>query len=77
MAGVLQAMIEASGRLDAGALVGAVTCTVPQGDVNGVLQRAFQQMYFAPRLPGQVSLAHDTFPGVQPVAPAIAEPAAT
>ncbi|HET6763516.1 MAG TPA: hypothetical protein VFH27_07580, partial [Longimicrobiaceae bacterium] len=77
MAGVLREMIQASGRLDAGALVGAVTCVEPQGDVNGVLQRAFQQMYFAPRLPGQVSISHDTFPGAQPAEPALAEPAAT
>ncbi|MDB4950599.1 MAG: hypothetical protein JWM27_3248 [Gemmatimonadetes bacterium] len=49
--------------------IGAVTCTGPVPDLNTVLQRAYQQMYFGRRAPGDVTVAHETL-GATESAPA-------
>jgi hypothetical protein len=60
--GALRDLTGELGRPEAAAAVGAVTCTAPTGDLNTVLQRAYQQMYVVGRTPGEVALAHQTIP---------------
>jgi GGDEF domain-containing protein len=59
----LRALAAEAGRPEASGVVGAVTCTASAGDLNAVLQRAYQQMYVLPRTPGQVALSHATMAG--------------
>jgi hypothetical protein len=60
--GALRELACELGCPDASAAVGAVTCTAAAGDLNAVLQGAYQQMYALGRTPGEVALAHRTFP---------------
>lgn len=56
--GVLAALAQRQGG--AGCIVvGAVSCASPASDLNQVIQRAYQLMYQAERVPGQVTLAHE------------------
>jgi diguanylate cyclase (GGDEF)-like protein len=54
--GVLSALAERRGA-PYGVAVGAVSCATPSGDLNQVIQRAYQLMYQAERAPGQVTLS--------------------
>lgn len=58
----------ASGHDPAPALaIGAVTCTDPRCSMNHLIQRAYQVLYEADRVPGQVSLTLETIAEAQPV----------
>jgi GGDEF domain-containing protein len=58
--GVLSGLAQRQGG-GASIVVGAVSCTHPASDVNQLIQRAYQLMYQAERVPGQVILAHESF----------------
>jgi hypothetical protein len=59
----------ASGHDPAPALaIGAVSCTDPRCSMNRLIQRAYQVLYEAERVPGQVSLTLETMAEAQPVA---------
>lgn len=60
--GVLQALAERHGTAFCVA-IGAVSCTGRGGDVNQVIQRAYQLMYQAERAPGAVALSHEAVSG--------------
>jgi diguanylate cyclase (GGDEF)-like protein len=47
----------------ASVVVGAVSCATPTADVNQVIQRAYQLMYQAERVPGQVTLSLEPMAG--------------
>jgi hypothetical protein len=58
----------ASGHDPAPALaIGAVSCTDPRCGMNRLIQRAYQVLYEAERVPGQVSLTLETLAEAQPV----------
>ncbi|HEX5870658.1 MAG TPA: diguanylate cyclase [Longimicrobium sp.] len=58
----------ASGHDPAPALaIGAVSCTDPRCSMNRLIQRAYQVLYEAERVPGQVSLTLETLAEAQPV----------
>lgn len=58
----------ASGHDPAPALaIGAVSCTDPRCSMNRLIQRAYQVLYEAERIPGQVSLTLETIAEAQPV----------
>ena len=46
--------------------VGAVSCAAPGGDLNQVIQRAYQLMYQAERSPGQVTVSLERIEGPPP-----------
>jgi GGDEF domain-containing protein len=50
--------------------LGAVTCTDPMVEPNTVLQRAYQQMYYGRRHPGEVAVAHEVLLPALAAAPA-------
>jgi GGDEF domain-containing protein/uncharacterized membrane protein YhdT len=62
LSGVLSRLAERQGG-GASILVGAVSCASPVSDVNQLIQRAYQLMYQAERVSGQVTLAHESLSG--------------
>jgi GGDEF domain-containing protein len=66
--GVLAALTARQG-VTCSLAIGAVSCAAPAGDLNRVIQRAYQLMYEAERSPGQVAVSLERFEAA-PAAPA-------
>jgi diguanylate cyclase (GGDEF)-like protein len=63
--GALTALAERHGG-QCSVIVGAVSCATPAGDVNQLIQRAYQLMYQGERAPGQVTLSLESLTDAEP-----------